>query len=79
MCLESEFRKLLEESGGKVQWKKVAKEGLDLDYAVLLGKRLADELFTQLEEMVEYYSGELTKASVSFHKHHRKKGLMHLN
>lgn len=63
MDLEAEFKKLLEENDGKVMWKKVTKEGLDVDYAVVLPKKLADELLIQLEETVEYFSGELTKVS----------------
>lgn len=34
-----------------------------MDYAVVLPKNLADELLMQLEETVEYFSGELTKVS----------------
>lgn len=63
MDLEIAFKKLLEENDGKVMWNKIAKEGLDVDYAVVLPKKLADELLIQLEETVEYFSGELTKVS----------------
>lgn len=65
MDLESEFKNLIEANDGKIQWKKIKREGLDLDYAVVLPKVLADELLVQLEEAVEYYSGELTKVCIS--------------
>lgn len=62
--LESEFKTLIEINGGGINWRKTVKDGLDLDYAVVLPKQLADELLMQLEETVEYYSGELTKVSI---------------
>lgn len=45
----------------KVEWKKITQEGLDVDYALLLPRSIADELMAQLEANVEYYSGNLTK------------------
>ncbi|KAG5868638.1 hypothetical protein JTB14_032799 [Gonioctena quinquepunctata] len=44
--------------------KKTEGENLDLDYAVVLPKTLADELFDQLQRTVEYYEGDLTKVRV---------------
>lgn len=47
------------------QWRKTSKEGLDLDYCLLLCKSVADELFTKLEDTVQYYDGDLTKVTDS--------------
>lgn len=52
-----------------VDWRKTAAEGLDVDYALLLSRSLADELMMRLEEAVEYYDGELSKVKV-FDKWH---------
>ncbi|XP_048640958.1 DNA oxidative demethylase ALKBH2 isoform X2 [Marmota marmota marmota] len=38
-------------------WRHIRAEGLDCDYTVLFGKAEADEIFRQLEEKVEYFTG----------------------
>lgn len=45
----------------KVEWRKTAAEGLDVDYALLLPRSLADELMSRLQQEVEYFDGELSK------------------
>ncbi|KAL3270108.1 hypothetical protein HHI36_009166 [Cryptolaemus montrouzieri] len=50
--------------------KKIIREGLNLDYMILLNRTLANELFNQLRASVEYYDGELTKVRV-FGKWHK--------
>lgn len=47
-----------------VKWRKINSDGLDLDYAVILKKSQADELFSLLESTVEYYDSEITKVKV---------------
>ncbi|KAK5645077.1 hypothetical protein RI129_006377 [Pyrocoelia pectoralis] len=59
--LESVFSEL---NDTKVEWRKISREGLDLDYSLLFSKRIADEIMNQLEKEVEYYSGDLTKVKV---------------
>lgn len=46
------------------EWVKTEKEGLDLDYCLLVPKPTADELFSSLEDTVQYYDGRLTKVRV---------------
>ncbi|KRT81924.1 hypothetical protein AMK59_5310, partial [Oryctes borbonicus] len=53
----------------KVEWRKTDAEGLDVDYALLLPRSLADELMKQLQGTVQYYEGELAKVKV-FDKWH---------
>ncbi|KAG9339557.1 hypothetical protein JZ751_023448 [Albula glossodonta] len=45
-------------------WRKIEAEGLDLDYAQLFSKDEADRLFKQLEEEVEYFTGEKAQVKV---------------
>ncbi|KAI4462154.1 alpha-ketoglutarate-dependent dioxygenase alkb 2 [Holotrichia oblita] len=54
----------------KVEWRKTAAEGLDVDYALLLPRSLADELMSRLQQEVEYFDGELSKVKV-FDKWHQ--------
>ncbi|KAK4876172.1 hypothetical protein RN001_012594 [Aquatica leii] len=61
MDLESALKEL---ENTKVEWKKISREGLDLDYSLLFPKRLADEIMTLLENDVEYYDGDLTKVKI---------------
>lgn len=44
-----------------IPWKTIKKEGLDLDYAVAIPKSIASELFQELEDTLDYFTGELTK------------------
>lgn len=60
MDIGSELEKM---AAGDVKWKKITREGLDLDYSVVLPKKLADALLMELEETVEYYPDEVTKVS----------------
>ncbi|XP_040145299.1 DNA oxidative demethylase ALKBH2 isoform X2 [Ictidomys tridecemlineatus] len=45
-------------------WRHIRAEGLDCDYTVLFGKTEADEIFRQLEEKVEYFTGALARVQV---------------
>lgn len=63
--LESAFEELAQ---SKVEMKKTVAEGLDVDYVQLLPKVLADELFQQLQENVEYLQGDLSKVKISSKK-----------
>ncbi|XP_036383109.1 DNA oxidative demethylase ALKBH2 [Megalops cyprinoides] len=45
-------------------WQKIEAEGLDCDYALLFSKDEADRLFKQLEEEVEYFTGEKAQVRV---------------
>ncbi|XP_060926745.1 DNA oxidative demethylase ALKBH2 isoform X2 [Limanda limanda] len=47
-----------------VPWQKIEAEGLDCDYALLFSREEADQLFEQLEEEVEYSTGEEAKVHV---------------
>ncbi len=46
-----------EEFSQPVPWQKIEAEGLDCDYSLLFDKEEADQLFIQLEEEVEYFTG----------------------
>lgn len=48
----------------KIEWQKTKAEGLDIDYAVILPKYIADEIFQNLQENIEYYRGDLSKVKV---------------
>lgn len=39
-------------------WRHIRSEGLDCDYMVLFGKAEADEIFRELEQEVEYFTGK---------------------
>lgn len=63
--LETKFNKLADDvKENKLNWKKTKSDGLDVDYVVLLRRSLADELFQQLQETIEYYTDELSKVSI---------------
>ncbi|KAM4827090.1 DNA oxidative demethylase ALKBH2 isoform 2-T4 [Thomomys bottae] len=40
-----------------LSWRHIRGEGLNLDYTILFGRAEADEIFRQLEEEVEYFTG----------------------
>ncbi|XP_013199446.1 DNA oxidative demethylase ALKBH2 [Amyelois transitella] len=42
-----------------ITWKKIKKNGLDLDYAVVIPRQIASELFQELEDTLEYFTGDL--------------------
>ncbi|XP_054450355.1 DNA oxidative demethylase ALKBH2 isoform X2 [Pteronotus mesoamericanus] len=44
-------------------WRHIRSEGLDCDYTVLFGKAEADEIFRELEQEVDYFTG--TKTAVT--------------
>nr|XP_044988920.1 DNA oxidative demethylase ALKBH2-like isoform X2 [Jaculus jaculus] len=41
------------------RWRHIQAEGLDCDYTVLFGKAEADKIFHELEEEVEYFTGNM--------------------
>lgn len=45
----------------RVKWRKITAEGLNLDYTILLPKVSADQVLRQLEETLEYFTGDLAK------------------
>ncbi|KAF6277598.1 alkB-like protein 2, alpha-ketoglutarate dependent dioxygenase [Rhinolophus ferrumequinum] len=45
-------------------WRHIRAEGLDCDYTVLFGKAEADEIFRDLEQEVEYFTGALARVQV---------------
>ncbi|XP_067862161.1 DNA oxidative demethylase ALKBH2 [Heptranchias perlo] len=45
-------------------WKRIRAEGLDCDYTKIFTKSEADDIFLQLEKVLEYFSGDLTKVQV---------------
>ncbi|KAK7869079.1 hypothetical protein R5R35_000798 [Gryllus longicercus] len=47
-----------------LQWRKLAAEGLDCDYCLLLPRAQADALFRRLEDELEYFKGDLTRIFV---------------
>ncbi|KAM7051258.1 DNA oxidative demethylase ALKBH2 isoform 1-T4 [Molossus nigricans] len=47
-----------------LRWRHIRSEGLDCDYTVLFGKAEADEIFHELEQEVEYFTGALAKVQV---------------
>ncbi|XP_030755480.1 DNA oxidative demethylase ALKBH2-like [Sitophilus oryzae] len=54
----------------KLKWMKLTGEMLDVDYTVLFPKPLSETLMDRLEQIVEYYTGDLTKVKV-FGKWHQ--------
>ncbi|XP_015418334.1 PREDICTED: DNA oxidative demethylase ALKBH2 isoform X3 [Myotis davidii] len=48
-----------------LSWQRIRSEGLDCDYTVLFGKAEADEIFRELEQEVEYFTGIKTAATTS--------------
>lgn len=59
MDIETELDKLC--NNKKITWKKTTREGLDVDYSVVFPRVLADAVFKQLENVVEYESPEKSK------------------
>ncbi|XP_041058002.1 DNA oxidative demethylase ALKBH2 [Carcharodon carcharias] len=45
-------------------WKRLRTEGLNCDYTKIFSKPEADDIFLQLEKVLEYFSGEQTKVQV---------------
>lgn len=55
------MNKLNEIDLNSISWKPIKKEGLDLDYAVVLPTHIATGLFAELEDQLEYFTGDLAK------------------
>ncbi|RXN23525.1 DNA oxidative demethylase ALKBH2 [Labeo rohita] len=53
-----------EEFSQPIPWQKIEAEGLDCDYSLLFDKEEADYFFNQLEEEVEYFTGDKAKLQV---------------
>ncbi|XP_057621236.1 DNA oxidative demethylase ALKBH2 [Chionomys nivalis] len=53
-------------SGGQSSpsWRHLRAQGLNCDYTILFGKAEADEIFRELEQEVEYFTGALAKVQV---------------
>lgn len=45
----------------QVEWRKITAEGLNLDYAIILSKVSGDRVLRELEQTLEYFSGDLAK------------------
>lgn len=55
------IEKLKEIDPSSVIWKSIKQNGLDLEYAVPIPKTLASNLFRELDETLEYFTGNLSK------------------
>ncbi|XP_026865104.2 DNA oxidative demethylase ALKBH2 [Electrophorus electricus] len=53
-----------EEFPQPIPWQKIEAEGLDCDYSLLFSKVEADRIFYQLEDEVEYFTGDKAKVQV---------------
>lgn len=42
-------------------WKPIKEDGLDLEYAVVIPRSIANNLFSDLESTIEYFTGDLAK------------------
>ena len=47
-----------------LHWDKIKEKDLDLDYAILFPKAVANSLLQALEEQVEYFTGDLARVRV---------------
>ncbi|XP_069788805.1 DNA oxidative demethylase ALKBH2 [Narcine bancroftii] len=48
----------------ELSWKQIRDEGLNCDYTKLFPKPEADDVFLELEKVLEYFSGDFTKVQV---------------
>lgn len=55
------MNKLDELDSDSISWKYIKREGLDLEYAVAMPETLANNIFEELENTLEYFTGDLTK------------------
>ena len=46
----------------ELEWEKIERKNLDLDYTQLFPTKIANSIFSKLEEEIEYYTGELACA-----------------
>lgn len=44
-----------------VTWKSIKNDGLDLDYAVAIPRTVANALLKELEDSLEYFTGDLSR------------------
>ncbi|XP_013182428.1 PREDICTED: alpha-ketoglutarate-dependent dioxygenase alkB homolog 2-like [Papilio xuthus] len=56
--------KLKEIEIDKVTWKSIREDGLDLDYAVAIPREKANILYGELENTLQYFTGDLSKIKV---------------
>ena len=49
---------------GRLKWRKISAEDLDLDYTMLLPQSLANQLLQHLESELEYFSGDQARVYV---------------
>ncbi|CAG9783443.1 unnamed protein product [Diatraea saccharalis] len=47
-----------------ITWKNIKDQGLDLDYTIAIPKNIANELLKELDESLEYFTGELSQVRV---------------
>lgn len=62
--LKDDTRRGLVLSEKAYTWRNIQSEGLECDYTLLFAKAEADEIFTELENNISYFSGDLTKVQV---------------
>lgn len=53
--------KLKEIDVNNVTWKTIREDGLDLDYAKVIPRPIANILYRELEDTLEYFTGDLSK------------------
>ncbi|KAJ0180254.1 hypothetical protein K1T71_003658 [Dendrolimus kikuchii] len=58
------MEKLKEINGNSIMWKSIKEEGLDLEYCVPIPVSVARNLFLELEDTLEYFTGDLAKIKV---------------
>ncbi|XP_013141360.1 PREDICTED: alpha-ketoglutarate-dependent dioxygenase alkB homolog 2-like [Papilio polytes] len=56
--------KLKEIDVNNVTWKTIREDGLDLDYAKVIPRPIANILYRELEDTLEYFTGDLSKIKV---------------
>lgn len=44
-----------------VKWKSIKNDGLNLEYAIAIPRDVADELFVEFENCLQYFTGDLAK------------------
>lgn len=54
-------KKLLEIDFSSLSWKHIKNNGLDIEYACLIPKSVASTILKELEETLEYFTGNLAK------------------
>lgn len=54
-------KRLQEIDTNSLTWKPIKEDGLDLEYAVVIPRSIANNLFNDLENTIEYFTGDLAK------------------